>query len=95
MENLVLEAVFFFHFAAMRIGLWGNDNEFCAERANVIDYFVQSIQLCDTVRSPETAEKTNDERTFFDELAKGNKVTLGIDEVEIGHGLARVDGSIC
>lgn len=58
-QNRKIKLVFLLHFRTVFRQLRTCYNEITASRANFSQYFLQSIQFRDTVRSPETAKKAH------------------------------------
>ena len=50
--------------------------------------FLQSIQLCHTVRSPEASEEVKDDGAVTNEVGGAGGVSVGVEEVEVGEVIA-------
>ena len=80
------------HLATVLGELGAEDDEFAAMLENLRVDFLQSIQLCHAVRSPEASEEIEDDGAVADEVGGAGGVSVGVEEVEVGEVVTRSDG---
>ena len=79
------------HLAAVLGELGTEDDEFATVLENLRVDFLQSIQLCHAVRSPEATEEIEDDGAVSDEVGGAGGVPVGVEEVEVGELVTRSD----
>ena len=79
------------HLAAVLRQLRAEDDELATLLKNLRVDMLQSIQLCDAVRSPEAAEEVENNGAIANELRRAGRISFSIEQVKIGEMIASAD----